>query len=413
MTEAMPISFNPQTEPRVLSVYDGFFSGGARILHTDVIRNLEATTPQTHSVLSLHDEVRREQTYQPMHDDTSYKRLTKAGITVKSMHRRSGPEGSSPITRADMSLLQEMIDNADVVLSLKEQPLLALIEADLQDKPLFTCLHRSDPEHQGSALRALSTMHELGKLTAAICCAQSTQLAYHEATGIPLDKLPIIPNGVDLHKFKPSTKHRAVIREKLGIPEDTPTVLFAARFDKMKNVPLFIKSMSLFAEMRPDAHFVLCGAGMTEKNSVLRQVLKDNLSNWGQARKNAHLMGIRSDMHKFFAATDIVTLTSSYGEAAPLCLLEGMACGAIPVTTDVGDSAIIVRNPDLVTTDQPDDIAAKWQMAYESRDFLSRQVLSSRPMLSNTISFDAYSKLIVGTKPEDILFDEASEVVAQ
>ena len=38
--------------PRVLSIYEGFFSGGARVVHTSLVRGLEATTGQPQAIAS-------------------------------------------------------------------------------------------------------------------------------------------------------------------------------------------------------------------------------------------------------------------------------------------------------------------------------------------------------------------------
>jgi hypothetical protein len=71
--------------PRVLSIYEGFFSGGARILHSAMVRSLHATTGQRHTVLGLTDRSLRESTVQTAYDDPSYRRLTSAGIPVATL----------------------------------------------------------------------------------------------------------------------------------------------------------------------------------------------------------------------------------------------------------------------------------------------------------------------------------------
>ena len=58
----------------MLSIYEGFFSGGARILHTSLVGGLEATTGQRHSVLGLTNRSRREATRQRARNDPSYRR---------------------------------------------------------------------------------------------------------------------------------------------------------------------------------------------------------------------------------------------------------------------------------------------------------------------------------------------------
>ncbi len=49
---------NDRIDLRVLSIYEGFFSGGARILHSDVLSGLHARRGQQHSLLSIHGEMR-------------------------------------------------------------------------------------------------------------------------------------------------------------------------------------------------------------------------------------------------------------------------------------------------------------------------------------------------------------------
>ncbi len=275
-----------------------------------------------------------------------------------------------------------------MVLSLKEQPLAALTRVGTAGRPLVTALHRSDPEHSGTALDALSDVHRHGLLSAAICCSHATQAAYHRATGIPLDQLPVVPNGVDLYRFRPDTTARAQVRERLGVPADAPLVLIAARFDEMKDVPLFLRAARHFLRSHRRAHFVLCGAGMTTDNRELAQLLSLRL------RHRVHALGIQPIMPPLYAAADIVALTSSYGEAAPLCLLEGMASGAVPVTTDVGDAAAMVADPRLVTSHDPVDVAGAWADAFEHHDEHRARILRHRQRLSEQKCFDAYAAIL-------------------
>lgn len=385
----MNVAFTPDG-PKVLSLYEGFFAGGARILHTSVVRALDATTGQQHSVLSLTNRVKREFTVQAINDDTSYRRLNRAGIPIQALDR----DGTKPLSPLDLFLIEKAVSQADVILSLKEQPLVALSQVGTAGRPLLTCLHRSDPEHSGPALAALTSMYEQGLLTAGVCCAEATQRAYHLATGIPLEQLPVIPNGVDLHKFRPDAATRHARRAEFGVGDDSPVVLIAARFDEMKNIPLFVAAAARFTRTYPDAHLVMCGAGMTTDNDALTDLLERELKGWTGRQDQVHAMGIQSSMGSFYNAADLVALTSKFGEAAPLCLLEGMACGAVPVTTDVGDAAKMVGDPRLVSELDPEDVAEKWAAAFEQREEHSERILRHRQRLSEHKGFDLYSKLI-------------------
>jgi glycosyltransferase involved in cell wall biosynthesis len=371
--------------PRVLSVYEGFFSGGARMLHTSVVRSLDATTAQRHAVLSLTDRSVREATTQLAVADPGYRRLRGAGVPVRALRRTT----TDPWRVTDLAAVERHAAAADVVLSLKEQPLAALAAVDAGGSPVVACLHRSDPEHQGRALDDLVGLVDRGVVVAAVCCARSTQAAYHAATGIPLDRLPVIANGVDLRRFRPLPDARAEVRRELGVADEAPLVLLSARFDPMKDVGLFLRAAALFATAYPDAHVALCGAGMAATNPELRRMLGAGL-----APDRVHLLGIRGDMPRLYNAADVVALTSAYGEAAPLSLLEGMACGAVPVTTDVGDAASMVDDPRLVVGRSPHEVARGWAAAYEQRDEHRVRIDRHRMRLSDQRCFDAYAALV-------------------
>lgn len=165
-------------------------------------------------------------------------------------------------------------------------------------------------------------------------------------------------------------------------------------------------SAAEFAKYNPSVHFVVCGTGMSHDNPALSGLISDHMKEWDNVDTNLHLLGIVPNMPPIYAAADIATLTSSFGEAAPLCLLEGMASGVIPVTTDVGDSARIVRNPDLVTSDDPVDIAQTWAKVYESREFLQHQITNRRAELSSERTFDKYHKIIEKALNGDAIEDE-------
>ncbi|MFT4262069.1 MAG: glycosyltransferase [Nocardioides sp.] len=369
---------------RVLSLYEGFFAGGARILHTGVVRSLHATTDQRHRVLSLTNRVTREFTIQAIEADTSYRRLVAAGVPVRALDRGPG----DPMRALDHQLVAREVRGADVLLSLKEQPLVELARTGTRGRPLVVALHRSDPEHSGPGLDALRQLHRTGHLSAAVCCSQATQRAYHAATGIPLELLPVIPNGVDLYRFSPDDARRAAVRRELGIPASAPVILIAARFDEMKDVPTFLRAARAFLRRHPRAHAILCGAGLTADNPELLRRLTLRM------RPRVHALGIQSRMAGIYNAADVVALTSTFGEAAPLCLLEGMASGAVPVTTDVGDAALMVGDPRLVTSRDPREIADAWTRALDDRDEHTERIARHRQRINEQHCFDAYAKLL-------------------
>ncbi|MEV6764100.1 glycosyltransferase [Streptomyces sp. NPDC051105] len=367
-------------------------------MHSDVLLGLVEGGQQWHRVLSLHGEVHREATTQRMEDDACYRALTAGGIDVTSLGRTAGlvdgTVAASVFSGPELADTARAMAGADVILSLKEQPLALLNQGGLPRRPVVVCLHRSDPENQGPALDELKTAIAEGKVVACVCCAESTRDAY-EAAGIPGELLHVIPNGVDLLRFRPDAAVRLAFRESAGIPATAPVVVFAARYAGMKNVPLFLRAARAWLAREGGGHVVMCGAGMTEDNAAL---WADMEIAFGADRAalgdRVHLLGVRHDMEAVYAGSDVVALTSVSGEAAPLCLIEGMMCGAVPVTTDVGDSASIVEGHGLVTSFDPDAIAFAWSAAVAERDAFAPALLASRERFSRTRMIAAYADLL-------------------
>ncbi|MCF3135788.1 glycosyltransferase [Streptomyces olivochromogenes] len=398
----------------MLSVYEGFFSGGARIVHSDAVLGLAEGGQQRHRVLSIHGEVHREATRQRMEDDACYRSLTAGGVEVTSLGRTAGlVDGSvaaSVFSGPELAETARAMAGADVILSLKEQPLALLNQAGLPRRPVVVCLHRSDPENQGPALDELKAAIADGTVVACVCCAESTRDAYR-AAGIPGELLHVIPNGVDLLRFRPDPAVRAAFRASLGIPATAPLVVFAARYAAMKNVSLFLRAARAWLAREGGGHVVMCGAGMTDDNPALWADIAVAFGADEEAlRGRVHLLGVRRDMEAVYAGSDVVALTSISGEAAPLCLIEGMMCGAVPVTTDVGDSAAIVAGHGFITPPDPGAIALAWSSAVAGRADFAPVLARSRERFSRTRMIAAYAALLdrvhashVGEVRDDLL----------
>ncbi|APF32985.1 glycosyltransferase [Microbacterium paludicola] len=378
---------------RVLSLTEGFFAGGARILHSDVVAGLHARGEQRHSVLSIASRARRESTVQHMAADPRYRSLRSAGIAVASLGKTAGavPHAPHAYSSRQLRAASRAIAAADVVLTLKEQPLGLLLALDdammMPARPVVTCLHRSDPEHSGDALAWLGESVRRGIVTAAVSCAQSTDAAYAPLLGSA--RRHVVDNGIDLSRFRPAiTRGGDPVRRELGIPEEAVVVAYAARFDEMKDPELFLRSVAAHRRMVPDAHYVMCGAGMTRENPRLVEMLS------AEGGDRVHALGIRDDMPAIYRAADVVALTSAFGEAAPLCLLEGAASGAVPVTTDVGDAARLVEGIGIVTPRDPDAVAAGWRRAALEREGLAAAALAARNRLGRDRMIAEYAAVI-------------------
>jgi glycosyltransferase involved in cell wall biosynthesis len=195
-----------------------------------------------------------------------------------------------------------------------------------------------------------------GGLPARIACCSEASLRIHKELGYASDKLELIPNGVDLEQIKPDPAARASVREELGIPSDTILIGIAARFHPLKDHSNFVRAAARLHQQMPEAHFLLCGLNITWQNSQLTEWIET-----AGIRHRCHLLGVRHDMSRLFAAMDIAT-TASRSEAFPVVIGEAMACGTPCVVTDVGDSALIVgETGTVVPPGDPHALAEAWR----------------------------------------------------
>lgn len=164
----------------------------------------------------------------------------------------------------------------------------------------------------------------------------------HVGLGYEARKFVVIPNGIDVDRFRPDPAARKSVREDLGIHESSLLVGLIARFDASKNHQGFIAAAGQVLASRRDIHLVMAGSGMTVEN----QKLVGWINGAGLSRKT-HLLGPRQDIARIFSALDVSVLAST-GEAFPSVLAEAMACGVPCVTTNAGDAAAIVGATGIV-----------------------------------------------------------------
>jgi hypothetical protein len=142
----------------------------------------------------------------------------------------------------------------------------------------------------------------------------------------------------------------------------------------------------------------MCGAGMSPHNPLLSGDVDAAFVGAARLRRRLLLLGLHDDMRTVYASADVVSLTSGFGEAAPLCLIEGAMCGAVPVATDVGDCASIVDGRGLITPADPEVIAAAWAETLDRRVEFATALAAGRERFSQTRMIAAYAALIERTR---------------
>lgn len=160
--------------------------------------------------------------------------------------------------------------------------------------------------------------------------------AYHAALGYPATRIQVIPNGIDVQRFRFDAPGRARVRHEWGVADSDTLVGLVGRIALMKDHPTFLKAAAQLAERDSGWRFVCVGDGMpdyvhTTQSLAQRLGLGTRLI-WA---------GSRTNLAEVYSALD-VAVSSSYGEGFSNVIAEAMACERPCVVTDVGDSARIL-----------------------------------------------------------------------
>lgn len=149
--------------------------------------------------------------------------------------------------------------------------------------------------------------------------------------GIPGERITVLPNGVNLQRFKPaSSAERKRARQNLNLPESAFVVGTVGSLTTVKRPDLLVE-----VARRLDARVLLIGDG------PLREPLERRIRDCGLTDR-VHLFGRRDNVAELLAALDVYVCPSDSEEMSN-ALLEAMAAGVPVVTTNVGDHARIVR----------------------------------------------------------------------
>jgi glycosyltransferase involved in cell wall biosynthesis len=200
---------------------------------------------------------------------------------------------------------------------------------------------------------ALKTFRRLALSRAASVVVPSHYLAnFVRAWGVPEARIEVIPNSVP--RIVPD-ESREEIRSKLGV--DGPTLVFAGRFVRQKNVPLALEALARV----PEARLVLVGEGPELPK------IQDAAQ---QYRLNSRLRVLgstsRSGVVEWLRAADAAVLPSDW-ENFPHFAVEALAAGTPVVATAVGGVPEIIEsgvNGILVHAGDADALASAIQSLF-------------------------------------------------
>lgn len=162
-----------------------------------------------------------------------------------------------------------------------------------------------------------------------MACGQATAQWMFPRRLIDADRVTILPNAVDVGRFRFSEAVRTQARARLGL-QSALVVGHVGRFMRQKNHAFLLEIFAALHARRPDAVLLLVGDGEL-RAGVEAQAAALGLTDC------VRFLGIRHDLQRLYCAMDVFVLPSFY-EGLPVVGVEAQACGLPCLVSDAVDA---------------------------------------------------------------------------
>lgn len=226
------------------------------------------------------------------------------------------------------------------------------------------------------------------KRNKALLVALSDRIAetVKEYYNIPIDKIPVARNGIDLTACMPKKDY------SYG---DKIRIINIGRLNSQKNHLCLLDAFAIFIKKFPNAELTLVGDG-EERETIEKYALELGISD------KVVLTGVQNKVHGYLHDADMFVLSSKF-EGFPMVIVEAMGTGLPIVSTNVGgisDALVNEKNALLTGVDSGElaDAMIRFAESEELRERLGKAALcdsdkfSSRRMMEDYV--DIYSKFV-------------------
>ena len=205
--------------------------------------------------------------------------------------------------------------------------------------------------------------------TKIVCVSELVRYFFNKEYQADNRKLVVIPNGIDLQRFRFSQRARVDIRNRYGIAPGTVLFLSVGSISEQKNYPAMIRALALALREAPNAKLLIIGHNYDQ--GIYEQMMAFAQEN--HIQDSIIYAGLVQNTEDYYAAADIL-LQSSFYEGCSLTILEGLACLCPFVAAATGTLALLDTIPrcHIVPTQIP---LAELTMSrlHEKSDMFDRQ----------------------------------------
>lgn len=187
---------------------------------------------------------------------------------------------------------------------------------------------------------------QVGRVTEIVAVARHLEAPLRR---LGLERLRVVPNGIDLERFAPGPPSPA-LRRALAIPSDAVVVLHVSNLVEVKRPLDLVRSARAALAEEPDLVYVVAGEG------PLRGAMETACREAGILERFRFAGWVPSErMPAFYHLADVVAMPSE-SEALPLVHLEAQACGRVLLASDIpagrelvvaGDNGLLFRTGDV------------------------------------------------------------------
>ena len=211
-----------------------------------------------------------------------------------------------------------------------------------------------------------------------ITLSEAFKTLLHQSYGVPLERIRVIPGGVDVSRFS-ATPERGEARRRLGWPEDRPILLAVRRLARRMGLDRLIEAIAQVRLNCPDVLLLVGGKGKEERR------LRQKIAEIGVG-DNVRLLGFipDDDLAIAYAAADVSIVPTIALEGFGLISVESLAAGTPVLGTP------IAATPEILTPLSP-------KLVFDSAsaaDMASRieEVVSGRVQLPDGASCREYAR---------------------
>lgn len=151
------------------------------------------------------------------------------------------------------------------------------------------------------------------------------------STYAPGDRRVVVRYGVDTDTLETYAQafDRVAVRAKHRIPGDAIMLLAVGALEERKSQACLVEAFIEIAPNHPNAILVMVGDGPSEYSTVVHRVIEN-----ASLSDRIRLLPITSEIWPWYAMSDVLVSASDI-ESVPRSMLEAMALGVPPLSTDV------------------------------------------------------------------------------